>query len=118
MCGRFTLHISPEELSEILGLIEIPIFPAKYNIAPTQPVAVIRQNGDGQNRLDMLRWGLIPSWVKEKFFSSPLINARCETVAEKPAFRHAIKYRRRVIQLQGFLNGKRKVRLRNHFMSS
>ena len=102
MCGRFTLHIPPELLAEIFGLIEIPIFPARYNIAPTQLVAVIRQNGDGQNRLDMLHWGLIPSWAKDKSIGNHMINARCETVAEKPAFRHAIKYRRCLVPSSGF----------------
>jgi putative SOS response-associated peptidase YedK len=64
MFGRFTLQIPPELLDEIFGLIEIPVLPARYDIAPSQMVAVIRQNGDGQNRLDMLHWGLIFSWVK------------------------------------------------------
>ena len=58
MCGRFTLQIPPELLAEIFGLIEIPIFPAHYNITPSQLVAVIRQNSDGQNRLDMLHYEL------------------------------------------------------------
>lgn len=106
MCGRFTLQIPPELLAEIFGLIEIPTFPARYNIAPSQLVAVIRQNGDGQNRLDMLHWGLIPSWAKDKSIGNHMINARCETVAEKPAFRHAIKYRRCLVPSSGFFEWK------------
>jgi putative SOS response-associated peptidase YedK len=107
MCGRFTLQIPPELLAEIFGLIEIPTFPARYNIAPSQLVAVIRQNGDGQNWLDMLHWGLIPSWAKDKSIGNHMINARCETVAEKPAFRHAIKYQRCLVPSSGFYEWKK-----------
>lgn len=106
MCGRFTLHIPPELLAEIFGLIEIPIFPARYNIAPSQKVAVIRQNGDGQNRLDFLRWGLIPSWAEDISIGYKLINARSETVHEKHSFRHAIRYRRGLVPSSGFYEWK------------
>ena len=102
MCGRFTLQIPPEQLAEIFGLIETPIFPARYNIAPSQKVAVIRQNGDGQNRLDFLRWGLIPSWAEDMSIGYKLINARSETIHEKHSFRHAIRYRRCIIPATGF----------------
>ena len=102
MCGRFTLQISPELLAEIFGLSEMPVFPARYNIAPTQQVAVIRSTADGRNRLDFLRWGLIPSWAKDPSIGSRMINARCETVHEKPAFRHAIKFRRCIVVASGF----------------
>ena len=102
MCGRFTLQISPEQLAEIFGLLEIPVFPARFNIAPTQQVAVIRSNGDHHNRLDFLRWGLIPSWAKDPSIGSRMINARCETVHEKPAFRHAIKFCRCIVVASGF----------------
>jgi len=102
MCGRFTLQIPPELLAEIFGLIEMPILPARYNIAPSQKVAVIRQNGDGQDRLDMLHWGLIPSWAKDSSIGKQMINARCETAAEKPAFRHAIRYRRCLVPSSGY----------------
>ena len=102
MCGRFTLQITPEHLAVIFGLIEIPTFPARFNIAPSQKVAVIRQNGDGQNRLDFLRWGLIPSWAEGMSIGYKLINARSETVHEKHSFRHAIRYRRCLIPTSGF----------------
>jgi putative SOS response-associated peptidase YedK len=102
MCGRFTLQISPEQLAEIFGLSEIPVFSARYNIAPTQQVAVIRSTADGRNRLDFLRWGLIPSWAKDPSIGSRMINARCETVHEKPAFRHAIKFCRCIVVASGF----------------
>jgi putative SOS response-associated peptidase YedK len=102
MCGRFTLQIPPELLAEIFGLSDIPVYPHRYNIAPTQQVAVVRNDTDHHNRLDFLRWGLIPSWAKDPSIGSKLINARSETVHEKPAFRHSIKYRRCLIPASGF----------------
>jgi len=65
MCGRFTIDIPPELLVEIFGLTEPPVTTPRYNIAPTQQVPVIRQYADGQNHLDLLRWGLIPSWAQD-----------------------------------------------------
>src|ERR1039457_4201340 len=100
MCGRFTLQIPPEMLAEIFGLMEIPVYPFRYNIAPTQQIPVIRQNG--QNHLEFLRWGLIPSWAKDHAVGNRMITARSETVAEKPAFRTAIKYKRCLIPSSGF----------------
>ena len=102
MCGRFTLQIHPELLAEIFGLQELPIFPARYNIAPTQQIPVIRQDAEGHNRLDFLRWGLIPTWAKDLSVGSHMINARAESITEKPAFRHAIRYRRCIIPASGF----------------
>jgi putative SOS response-associated peptidase YedK len=101
MCGRFTLQISPEMLAQIFGLIETPSYPARYNIAPSQKVAVIRQTAGGQNRLDFLRWGLIPSWAEDASIGYKLINGRSETVHEKHSFRHAIRYRRCLIPASG-----------------
>ena len=112
MCGRFTLQISPELLAGIFGLTEIPVFPARYNIAPSQQVALIRQIGDGHNRLDYLQWGLIPSWAKDENTGNMLINARSETVAEKPAFRHAVKYRRCLIPASGFYEWRQEGKLK------
>lgn len=102
MCGRFTLQISPEQLAEIFGLIEVPVYPARYNIAPSQKIAAIRQNGDGQNRLDFIRWGLIPPWADDMSIGFKMINARSETVHEKHSFRHAIRHRRCLIPTSGF----------------
>jgi putative SOS response-associated peptidase YedK len=102
MCGRFTLHIPPELLAEIFGLLEIPVFPARFNIAPTQAVPVILQTGDGRNHYAVMRWGLIPSWAKDTSIGSRMINARCETVARKSAFRRAIRYSRCIVPASGF----------------
>jgi len=102
MCGRFTLQIPAELLAEIFGLPEPPDLPARYNIAPTQQVAVVRQHADGGNRLELLRWGLIPSWAKDPSIGSKMINARSETLEEKPAFRAAFKFRRCLVLASGF----------------
>lgn len=103
MCGRFVTIIPPEELAKIFGLIEAPKLEPRYNVAPTQNVGVIRYCDDAShNRFDVLKWGLVPSWSKDLSFGSHLINARSETVAEKPTFRHAIKYRRCIIPTSGF----------------
>jgi putative SOS response-associated peptidase YedK len=119
MCGRFTLQIPPELLAEIFGLLEIPVIPARYNIAPTQKVAVVRSNSGHHNHLDFLRWGLIPSWAKDPSIGSKMINARSETVHEKPAFRHAIKHCRCIVVASGFYEwkqeGTRKAPLYIHF---
>ena len=102
MCGRFTLQIPAELLAELFGLSEPPDLPARYNIAPTQQVAVIRQRDGGGNRLDFLKWGLIPSWAKDPSIGSRMINARSETLEEKPAFRAPFKLRRCLVLASGF----------------
>ena len=101
MCGRFAANIPPSVLSAIFGLKEVPQIDDRYNVSPTQMVAVVRSDGD-HNRLDLLKWGFVPSWSKDLSFGSHMINARCETVVEKQAFRHAIKYRRCIIPVSGF----------------
>jgi len=103
MCGRFTLHIPPELLAEIFGLTSTPFYPASYNVAPSQQVPVIRGMADnGQRELALLRWGLVPSWARDPSIGSRMINARAETIQEKPAFRHAIRYRRCIVPASGF----------------
>jgi putative SOS response-associated peptidase YedK len=101
MCGRFTFAISPELLAEVFGVTNLEDLPRRYNIAPTQKVLTIRRNGTG-NWGSFLQWGLIPSWAKDPSIGSRMINARSETVHEKPAFRTAIRYRRCIIPTQGF----------------
>jgi putative SOS response-associated peptidase YedK len=102
MCGRFTSLLTPDLLAAIFDILAPPPLPPRYNIAPTQPAAVVRSGDEGHSRLDLLRWGLVPSWAKEISIGSHLINARCETVHEKPAFRHAARYRRCIIPASGF----------------
>jgi len=101
MCGRFTLTVDPGQLQEAFPWASIPEeFPPRYNVAPTQPVAVIPN--DGQNRMDFFVWGLIPSWAKDPEIGNRLINARAETLAEKPTFRSAFKRRRCLVLADGF----------------
>jgi putative SOS response-associated peptidase YedK len=101
MCGRFSLRASGADLAEQFGLAEAPDLPPRYNIAPTQPVAVVRA-GPGGVALALLRWGLIPRWAKGPEIGSRLINARAEAVAEKPAFREAFRRRRCLVPADGF----------------
>lgn len=103
MCGRFTLTDPDQKLAAQFELPEIPPLAPRYNIAPTQPVAVVRLvPSSGARELAMLHWGLIPSWAKDPAIGSRLINARAETVAEKPAFRAAFGRRRCLILADGF----------------
>jgi putative SOS response-associated peptidase YedK len=101
MCGRFVITSAPEALRKVFGYIEQPNFPARYNVAPTQPVpVVIVENGKRHFRL--MRWGLLPPWVKDPRQFTLIINARAETVREKPAFKNAIRRRRCLIPADGY----------------
>jgi putative SOS response-associated peptidase YedK len=102
MCGRFTLRATPEQLTEVFNLVRVPENRPRYNIAPTQSVAVVRADSERKRELVMLRWGLIPSWAKDAGLASTLINARSETAAAKPAFRGAMRHRRCLIPADGF----------------
>lgn len=106
MCGRFTLAVDPADLQEAFPGVVLPAegLRHRYNIAPSQPVAVIVNAGE--KRLDFYLWGLIPSWAKDPAMGSRLINARAETLAEKPAFRAAFRRRRCLIPADGFYEWK------------
>jgi putative SOS response-associated peptidase YedK len=101
MCGRFALFASGEELAERYPFVEVPPVDPRYNLAPTQAVAVVRATPAGK-QLRFLRWGLIPSWASDPAIGNKLLNARAETVAEKPSFRSAFKKRRCLIPASGF----------------
>lgn len=107
MCGRYTLTMTPEELKRLFRYVETPNFPPRYNIAPTQPIAIVRTGNDGVRHFQLVRWGLIPSWVKDPASFSLLLNARSETAAEKPAFRGAIRHRRCLVPASGFYEWRR-----------
>lgn len=107
MCGRFTLTQSAEAIAAAFDLDEVPQFVPGYNIAPTQPVPVIRASAAQPRQFDYLYWGLIPSWAKDITIGSRLINARVETVTEKPSFRTAFKRRRCLIVADGFYEWQR-----------
>jgi len=101
MCGRYTLTSAPEAIRALFRYDEHPNFPARFNIAPTQPIAIVRMV-DGKRQFALVRWGLLPSWVKDPAAFSLLINARGESVCDKPAFRAAMKRRRCLIPADGF----------------
>jgi putative SOS response-associated peptidase YedK len=120
MCGRFTRTAEIDRIAEEFGIesIEAPLGPS-YNIAPTQPVAAIVE--DGSKRLVSMRWGLIPSWAKDESIGHKLINARAETIAEKPSFKTPFKRSRCLIVADGFYewqkSGKEKVPFYIHLKS-
>jgi putative SOS response-associated peptidase YedK len=101
MCGRFTLRSAPALLRHAFDYPEQPNFPSRYNIAPTQPVAVVTGEANGRH-FQLMRWGFIPAWVKDPKTFSLVINARSETVLDKPAFRNAIRRRRCLIPADGY----------------
>ena len=117
MCGRYTLRTAP---IEYWPTEELPLFVPRYNIAPTDSVSAVRLEDD-RPKLTALRWGLIPAWAKDERIGYRTINARCESVADKPAFRSAFQRRRCLILADGFYewkaDGKRKqphfIRMRN-----
>ncbi|MBN1954908.1 MAG: SOS response-associated peptidase [Anaerolineae bacterium] len=101
MCGRFTLFVDPAGLLELFPWLELPgQWTPRYNVAPSQPVAAVPN--DGQNRVDFFHWGLIPFWAKEPQIGSRMINARAETLAEKPSFKAAYRRRRCLVLADGF----------------
>jgi len=103
MCGRFTQTASPAVIAQEFGVTVPPLFTPRYNIAPSQPVAAIRiEPGTTTRQLVQLRWGLIPSWAKDPKIGHQCINAKAETVAEKPSFRAAFKARRCLVIATGF----------------
>jgi putative SOS response-associated peptidase YedK len=106
MCGRYTLISAPEAIRALFRYAEQPNFPPRYNIAPTQPIPIVRL-AEGKRQFALVRWGLLPSWVKDPRTFSLLINARGESVIDKPAFRAAMKRRRCLIPADGFYEWKR-----------
>ena len=106
MCGRYAITTAPEAIRQLFGYLEQPNFPPRYNVAPTQPVPIVRMV-EGKRQLALVRWGLIPAWVKDPRGFSLVINARGESVLDKPAFRNAMKYRRCLFPADGFYEWKR-----------
>jgi putative SOS response-associated peptidase YedK len=105
MCGRFTLTVDPADLQEAFPQFTFPEkYAPRFNIAPSQPILAVPN--DGKNAADFFVWGLIPSWAKDPMIGSRLINARAETLSEKPAFRSGFKYHRCLILADGFYEWK------------
>lgn len=108
MCGRYTLSQSAEALAEKFQLDEVPSLESQYNVAPTRSVATIVIDQHSHKRiLRLLQWGLIPSWAKDPKIGSKMINARSETVSEKPSFRAAFRHRRCLVLADGFYEWQR-----------
>jgi putative SOS response-associated peptidase YedK len=102
MCGRFAFYSPTEATAALFGATGSVPIEARYNIAPTQYVAAIRNAEDSSRELTLLRWGLVPFWAKDPSIGNRMINARAETVAEKPAFRAAYRHRRCIVLADGF----------------
>lgn len=109
MCGRFTQSLSGAVIAQAFGLSTVPNWAPRYNIAPTQTIpAILANEGSAAHRqFKELRWGLVPAWAKDSAIGTKLINARSETVAEKPSFRSAFKQRRCLITADGFFEWKK-----------
>lgn len=102
MCGRFAFYSPTEAAAALFGVSTSIEAKPRYNIAPTQDIAAIREDDNKQRELVMLRWGLVPFWAKDPSIGNRMINARAETVAEKPSFRAAFRHRRCVVLADGF----------------
>lgn len=107
MCGRFTLRTPAEQLMKLFDLVEAAPLKPRYNLAPTQPAPIIRADAQGQRRLELARWGLVPHWADDVSIGHRMINARREGIADKPAFRQAIRRRRCLVPADGFYEWKK-----------
>lgn len=106
MCGRFALNTPREEIADIFNVDILPDLLPRYNVAPTTKVLSIVEQEE-ERRARFLKWGLIPPWAKDPKIGARMLNARSETVHEKPSFRHAFKRRRTLIVADGFYEWKR-----------
>jgi len=102
MCGRFAFYSPTEATAALFGVENALPVESRYNIAPTQFIAAIRRDAENRPELGSFRWGLVPSWAKDPSIGSRMINARAETIAEKPSFRTAYRKRRCLILADGF----------------
>jgi len=102
MCSRYSLTSPPEAVRQLFRYKAEIDFPPRYNIAPTQPVLIVRNGFNGQREPVLVRWGLLPAWVKDPSNFSVLINARSETAAAKPSFRGALRHKRCLVPTDGF----------------
>jgi putative SOS response-associated peptidase YedK len=116
MCGRYTLKTTPEVVADQFQFEELQELQPRYNIAPSQLVACVKRS-EGSSRREgvMLRWGLIPSWAKDPAIGMKLINARAETVAEKPSFRKAFRQRRCLVLADGFYEWQKQERAKQPY---
>jgi putative SOS response-associated peptidase YedK len=102
MCGRYELHSHPAAIALAFGLAHPPDVHARYNIAPMTDVPIVRVNAEGRRELVRMRWGLVPRWAKDPAIGARMINARGETIADKPSFRMAFRRHRCLLPADGF----------------
>ena len=102
MCGRFALYSDKSQLELFLGIRVTLDIPVRYNIAPTQSCLFLKAEEKGRLNPSILNWGLIPSWASDKSMAGKMINARAESISEKPSFKSAIRKRRGIIPANGF----------------
>lgn len=106
MCGRYAITLPPEAMRRLFGYVEQPNFPPRYNVAPTQPVPIVRAGG-GQRHFGLVRWGFLPGFVKDPKTFPLIINARAEGIETKPSFRAAIRRRRCLFIADGWYEWRR-----------
>jgi putative SOS response-associated peptidase YedK len=106
MCGRFAFYSPHEAVTRLFGVAVAPEIEPRYNIAPTQFIATVRDTG-GPREVALLYWGLVPSWAKDKAIGARMINARAETLTEKPSFRGAFRRRRCLVLADGYYEWQR-----------
>ena len=102
MCGRYAFFSPAEAVRRSFAVEAVPALEPRYNVAPTQAVPAVREGPDGHRSVALLHWGLVPSWAKERALGNRMINARCETLAERPAFRRAYRSRRCILPADGW----------------
>lgn len=102
MCGRYAFFSPAEAVKRAFALDDFPALEPRYNIAPTQPVPVLREEQPGRRQVALLHWGLIPSWARDRSVGNRMINARAETLSERPAYRAAFRRRRCVVLADGW----------------
>ena len=102
MCGRYAFFSPAEAIKRVFGVQDLPALEPRYNIAPTQAVPAVREGEGGRREVALLHWGLIPSWARERSIGNRMINARAETLAERPAYRRALRERRCLVLADGW----------------
>jgi putative SOS response-associated peptidase YedK len=106
MCGRYSLSLTPQVVQALFGYEDEHAFPPRGNVSPTEPIGIVA-DVDGRRRFLLVRWGFVPSWVKDPGDFPLLFNARAETAADKPAFHNAIRRRRCLVPADGFYEWRR-----------
>lgn len=106
MCGRYAFLLPPEAMAQLFKILNEVMYPPRYNIAPTQPVTVVVER-EGRRTAELFRWGFVPAWAKDPREMSLMINARAESMADKPAFRDAVRNSRCIVPASGYYEWKK-----------